>query len=332
MTATTGSDPCGPVEYYFDETTDNNGATDSGWVTNPVYTDDGLDPNTQYTYTVQMRDSVKPTPNTGTVSSPANATTDSVDTSPPTPNPATFASAPNAISSTEITMTATTGSDPCGPVEYFFNETTDNNGATDSGWVTNPVYTDDGLDPNTEYTYTVQMRDSVKPTPNTGTVSSSASATTDALDTSPPTPNPATFASPPNAISDSEITMTATTGSDPCGPVEYYFDETSGNPGGTDSGWITSPEYNDIGLSAETQYTYTVQMRDSVKPTPNVGTASDPASDTTDPKSGCGAAPMYRDSVIADVSAASSCTNAMLPLIPSIICLGFWSIRRRKRR
>ncbi|MHC4754892.1 MAG: Calx-beta domain-containing protein, partial [Planctomycetota bacterium] len=101
------------------------------------------------------------------------------DTNAPIPNPATFASAPNAISSTEITMTATTGTDDTGPVQYYFNETTDNNGATDSGWVTNPVYTDDGLDPNTQYTYTVQMRDSVSPTPNTGTVSSSASATTD---------------------------------------------------------------------------------------------------------------------------------------------------------
>jgi hypothetical protein len=101
------------------------------------------------------------------------------DTSPPTPNPATFSTAPNAISSTEITMTATTGSDATGPVEYYFDEITDNNGATDSGWVTNPVYNDSGLDPNTQYTYTVQMRDSVSPTPNTGTASSPASATTD---------------------------------------------------------------------------------------------------------------------------------------------------------
>ncbi|MHC4755267.1 MAG: CBM96 family carbohydrate-binding protein, partial [Planctomycetota bacterium] len=209
-------------------------------------------------------------------------TNDANDTTAPTPNPATFSSAPNAISSTEITMTATTGSDPCGPVEYFFNETTDNNGATDSGWVTNPVYNDDGLDPNTQYTYTVQMRDAVKPTPNTGTVSSPANATTYALDTSPPTPNPATFASAPNAISSTEITMTATTGSDPCGPVEYFFNETTDNNGATDSGWVTNPVYNDDGLDPNTEYTYTVQMRDATKPTPNTGTVSSPASATTD--------------------------------------------------
>ncbi|MCP4375952.1 MAG: discoidin domain-containing protein, partial [bacterium] len=72
MRATTGSDVSGPVEYYFDETSGENGGTDSGWVTNPVYNDTGLDPSTQYTYTVQMRDSAS---NTGTASSPANATT-----------------------------------------------------------------------------------------------------------------------------------------------------------------------------------------------------------------------------------------------------------------
>ena len=82
-------------------------------------------------------------------------------------------------------------------------------------------------------------------------------------DTTPPTPDPATFASAPAAVSDTQITMTATTGSDASGPVEYLFDETSGNPGGTDSGWTTNPVYNDTGLSADTQYTYTVQMRDS---------------------------------------------------------------------
>ncbi|MHC4646325.1 MAG: Calx-beta domain-containing protein [Planctomycetota bacterium] len=99
-------------------------------------------------------------------------------------------------------------------------------------------------------------------------------------DTSPPAPDPATFASAPAAVSDSEITMTATTGSDASPPVEYFFDETSGNPGGSDSGWVTNSVYNDTGLDADTQYTYTVQMRDSLA---NTGTASSPANATTDP-------------------------------------------------
>jgi hypothetical protein len=92
--------------------------------------------------------------------------------------------------------------------------------------------------------------------------------------------------------------MTATTGSDASGPVEYYFDETSGNPGGTDSGWQTSPSYTDSGLDPDTQYTYTVQMRDS-QPTPNVGAASSPASATTDPPPNPPAAPSGLSTAVA---------------------------------
>jgi hypothetical protein len=53
-------------------------------------------------------------------------------------------------------------------------------------------------------------------------------------ETDPPTPNPATWASPPAAASPYTIEMTATTATDPSG-VQYYFDETTGNPGGSDS-------------------------------------------------------------------------------------------------
>ncbi len=114
-------------------------------------------------------------------------------------------------------------------------------------------------------------------------------------DTDAPTPNPATFSSAPSADSSSAISMTATTGSDATGPVYYYFDETSGENGGTDSGWQTSPDYTDDGLDASTQYTYTVQMRDSAS-TPNVGTVSSPANATTD--AGCSATDMHIEAVV----------------------------------
>ncbi|MBI9020200.1 MAG: hypothetical protein JEZ10_02960 [Verrucomicrobia bacterium] len=98
-------------------------------------------------------------------------------------------------------------------------------------------------------------------------------------DTTAPTPNPAGFAVAPAADSSSAISMTATTGSDASGPVEYLFTETSGNPGATSSGWQTSANYTDTGLNASTLYTYTVTLRDSLG---NTGNASAPVNATTD--------------------------------------------------
>ena len=75
------------------------------------------------------------------------------------------------------------------------------------------------------------------------------------------------------------VPLPSNLGSDPSGTVEYYFDETSGNSGGTDSGWQTSPTYPDTGLQPETQYTYLIRMRDAAG---NTGNDSPPASATTD--------------------------------------------------
>jgi hypothetical protein len=60
---------------------------------------------------------------------------------------------------------------------------------------------------------------------------------------------------------DTSITMIATTATDISG-VEYYFTETSGNPGGDDSGWQDGPTYTDTGLTPSTTYTYKVMARD----------------------------------------------------------------------
>jgi hypothetical protein len=93
-----------------------------------------------------------------------------------------------------------------------------------------------------------------------------------------PRPDPATFASPPKTGSIPAIVMTATRGSDDFEPVEYLFDETSGNPGGTDSVWTSNPVYMDTGLEPGTRYTYTVKMRNALR---QVGSASPAFSVTT---------------------------------------------------
>lgn len=80
-------------------------------------------------------------------------------------------------------------------------------------------------------------------------------------DTAPPTPSPMTWANVPSATSSTSISMTATTATDTSG-VEYFFDETSGNPGGADSGWQDEPSYTNSGLTPNTTYSYIVTARD----------------------------------------------------------------------
>ena len=97
-------------------------------------------------------------------------------------------------------------------------------------------------------------------------------------DFDPPIPNPAGFTSQPIAISRSELWMTATVGRDASGVVEYLFTETSGNPGGASSAWQYSPNFTAVGLSSNTQYSYTVTMRDAFG---NTGTVSSAVAATT---------------------------------------------------
>ncbi|MFT5108333.1 MAG: hypothetical protein ACI9UA_003977, partial [Pseudoalteromonas tetraodonis] len=97
-------------------------------------------------------------------------------------------------------------------------------------------------------------------------------------DNTAPSPDPMSFASAPSASSVTSILMEATAASDVAG-VEYYFTETSGNPGGDDSGWQAETIYEDRGLSTGMVYTYTVTARD-LSANQNATAPSDPASAT----------------------------------------------------
>jgi hypothetical protein len=78
------------------------------------------------------------------------------DLTPPAPSPMTWDVPPHATGPTTIAMVATTATDVSG-VEYYFACAM--GGGHDSGWQSEPTYTDTGLNPATVYGYTVIARD-----------------------------------------------------------------------------------------------------------------------------------------------------------------------------
>ena len=185
------------------------------------------------------------------------------DVTPPTPNPLQWGAPVPAVSDAIVTLTATKATDT-NDVQYYFANTTVADNSHDSGWVDSPVWTDRGLSPNTKYVYQVKARDKSVKQNETGW-SPRVSVATTAPDVAPPTPGPLQWAHVPAAVAPTVVTMTAATAKDPSG-VEYYFANTTIADGSHDSGWISNTAYVDTGLSANTEYTYTVKARDkSVK-------------------------------------------------------------------
>ncbi|HVP09877.1 MAG TPA: lectin like domain-containing protein [Phycisphaerae bacterium] len=82
------------------------------------------------------------------------------DSTPPTPNPMAFAQpggSPTPVSTSTITMTAALATDSFGVVQYYFDAI--GPGSNPSGWQSTRTYTDDGLEPNRNYSYKVKARD-----------------------------------------------------------------------------------------------------------------------------------------------------------------------------
>jgi hypothetical protein len=80
------------------------------------------------------------------------------------------------------------------------------------------------------------------------------------INTEAPTPNPMTWSSEPTVQNDDSAVMVCTTASHADG-VEYYFEETSGNTGGDDSGWQSETSYTDADLQPGYTYTYRLKAR-----------------------------------------------------------------------
>jgi len=176
------------------------------------------------------------------------------DYTPPSPSPMTFAVVPTTFDEHTIVMTATTATDPAGPVEYTFENTSNSNVRA---WNTSTVWTNSGLIEGRTYGYRVKARDALL---NETEWSAEETAVAQA-DGTPPTPNPMTFATAPAPIHATAIGMTATTATDVSEPVEYYFQNTTN---GRFRDWSTSTEWINTGLTRGETYGYRVKARDAM--------------------------------------------------------------------
>jgi hypothetical protein len=156
IVAVTAIDGSGDPQYSFQRFT-ASGAADgnpSAWSSNPTFIDSNIKSGKTYGYKVRAQDVA----GNKTDWSPMVFVTAKVERIKPNPNPMTWSVAPYAVSSTEVSMVATTATDASG-VEYLFQETTGHRGATDGKWQSSPIYVDSGLTPATLYSYRVQVRD-----------------------------------------------------------------------------------------------------------------------------------------------------------------------------
>lgn len=194
---------------------------------------------------------------------------------PPEPDPMTWAAEPDATSPTTISMEATTAVSTDGSgIHYWFENTTLD---VNSGWQDSPVWEDTGLSHSIEYSYKVKAR-------NTGNLQQTAwsdpLATATIPAPQPPKPNPMTWKTAPNATSSTSIAMEATTATAVYGgDVEYWFWNITTD---ANSGWQSSPTWEDTGLSYQTAYSYRVKARD-VTNGEETGWSNPPASATTPP-------------------------------------------------
>ena len=191
------------------------------------------------------------------------------DVTAPTPDPMTFDVVPWAVSDDEIEMTATTATDLGSPViEYEFDFVTGGAGGDDSGWQSETVYNDTGLEPNTLYTYRVRARDGVL---NATAYSGEASART--LADTPNRPIISNVAAtsmdveadPGSNPAQTEMTLRCVVSSDPNFSGQYI--DASGNPVGSDpedAVWLSAAAWGVVhvsGLLESTNYCWAAWAR-----------------------------------------------------------------------
>src|SRR3989339_1786788 len=170
----------------------------------------------------------------------------------------------NAVSSSQINLTWNASSDAVGVTGYYVYRNSSYVGASST-----TSYSDTGLSPSTNYTYTVAAYDAA----GNSAQSSQASATTSSGgggDTTAPTVPTGLSA---NAVSSSQINLTWNASSDAVGVTGYNIYRN-----GTYLTSVAGTSYNNTGLSPSTTYNYTVEALDAAG---NPSAQSSQASATT---------------------------------------------------
>ncbi|QFZ24158.1 hypothetical protein EKG83_10940 [Saccharothrix syringae] len=220
-----------------------NGTTAVATATGTTATVDNLTPDTEYTFTVRAKDAA------GNTSEASNAVTVRTPATPDTEGP----SAPTDLTATGVTQSSVTlswtaSTDNVGVVGYDVY-----NGATVAKTVQGAEATVDGLTPDTEYTFTVRAKDAAG---NTSQSSNTVIARTrQAPDTSAPSA-PDNLRSPAQTKDSVELAWDAAT--DNVGVVGYEVLNGT-TPVATATG--TTATVN--GLTADTEYTFTVRAKDA---------------------------------------------------------------------
>lgn len=156
-----------------------------------------------------------------------------------------------ADSSAQMTVTASTATDDGAGLHatpYWFTEVSGNSGgASSTEWQASAIFINDGLSPNTQYTYKVKSRDALENESDYSTVLSSYTLAN----------VPASLAA--TAGSQTRIILNWEANSNSIGTEYYIENKTDGN----NSGWITDTEYEFSGLTCGTEYTFRAKAKNA---------------------------------------------------------------------
>jgi chitodextrinase len=210
-----------------------------GTVSSPSYSDTGLTPNTNYTYTVSAYDAV---PNESAQSSGFNAGT-LADTAPPS-IPGNLHQTGSTTSSISIAWNASSDNVAVTGYDIFRNGSLVRSQAGTS-------FTDTGLAVYTGYNYTVTAHDAAN---NASNLSSILFAGTSPDTTAPSVPDNLQK----NSSTVSSITLGWSSSTDDVGVTGYHVYRS-----GTLIATVGGTSYTDTGLNVSSSYTYTVNAYDN---------------------------------------------------------------------